>query len=67
MPSKIHGVNGKEKLIQKYKQDFRTENQSYYSGEDYVRAERGYVQYRLKFGGSGGDAFTAASNPGDIA
>jgi hypothetical protein len=52
MPSKIHGVNGIEKLIQKHKQDFRTENLNYYSGKDYARAERGYVQFCLKHGGN---------------
>jgi hypothetical protein len=53
MPSKIHGEQGIEKLIQKHKQNFRTENLEYYSGEDYARAERGYVQFCLKNGGSG--------------
>jgi hypothetical protein len=64
MPSKIQGFNGIEKLIQKYKQDFRIENLDYYSGEDYARAERGYVQHCLKFG-TGSD--TAAWVPGDFA
>ena len=53
MPSKIHGIKGIERLIQKHKQDFRTENLDYYSGEDYARAEREYIQFCLKFGGLG--------------
>jgi hypothetical protein len=54
MPSKSHGDNGIQRLIQKYRQDFRIrENLEYYSGDDYERAERGYVQFCLKCGGFG--------------
>lgn len=53
MPSKIQGDNGIQRLIRKYKRDFRIqENLEHYSGEDYERAERGYVQFCLKCGGS---------------
>jgi len=54
MSSKINGANGIQRLVEKYKQDFRiSENLEYYAIEDFARAERGYVQFCLKNGGSG--------------
>lgn len=54
MPSKIHGSKGIERLVKKYRQDFRIrENLDHYSGKDYERAERGYIQFCLKHGGTG--------------
>ncbi|RJQ71924.1 MAG: hypothetical protein C4519_19035 [Desulfobacteraceae bacterium] len=56
MPYEIHGTNGIERLIQKYKEDFRIpENLEHYSVEDYARAERGYIQFCLRYGGSGNE------------
>jgi translation initiation factor 2 beta subunit (eIF-2beta)/eIF-5 len=47
--------SGIERLIAKYKREFRiVENLNHYSSEDYVMAEREYVRHCLKFGRSQG-------------
>ena len=52
--------SGIQRLIEKYKKEFRIpENLEYYSREDYSRVEKRYVSYCLKnghpFGGISGE------------
>ncbi len=51
MPSKHQGFSGIERLIAKYKSEFRIgENLNHYSSEDYITAEREYVRFCLRHG-----------------
>jgi hypothetical protein len=51
MSHKRESFSGIERLIAKYKRDFRIfENLNHYSNKDFITAEREYVRHCLKFG-----------------
>lgn len=45
------GTQGLQRLVQKYKEEFKQpENTQYYSEEDYAAAQKRYVSFRLNHG-----------------
>ena len=55
MSQKRQSYSGIERLIAKYKREFRiSENLNHYSSEDYTTAEREYVRFCLKHGAAHG-------------
>ena len=51
MYHKRENSSGIERLVAKYKREFRiTENINHYSSEDYMTAEREYVRHCLRLG-----------------
>lgn len=41
------GNNGIEKLVKKFREEFRKENEGLYSKKDYIIAEKKYVKHKL--------------------